>query len=555
MKKVLSIILVLSLVVSMVTIIPAMAADDVISTVKLAGPSVNPSDPVNIILTDKTTSKIKYLNQVKPDEDGSWRLNFQVEGTLGDYNLLFRQNNTVTSEIGPEFIASITSGMEINLSAIVAARTVVANLNVKNPDLENTYCNVIIAAYDENGNLINSISPKVDIDEETIAEEITHNLPDNAKYAKVFCWYNFIEPLTKAQKAEPMTKYIENRGSVGNVFAKLNNGENVNIVYLGGSVTVGTGLPDFTYYGTKSWRGLTMEWFKSKYPGQVNFYNSAVGGTGSFFGAVRTAKDVLSYNPDLVFIMYPINDVYDGMTKEETQRQMEDIICQIREADADTDIIMGYDTDKYKGATEGNYDMVTWQEEVAEAYDISIINMGLRLADYVRDTGTDWSALLSDQVHPNEAGYRLYADVALSFLEEARLDAPDAVSDYVLPAQRIYGTAMNPYLVKAADKFISGEDTQNNYNSLYSDKYVLAAGDTFTFDISGDSVGIVVKQIYAYDIDLSYDIDGSKGTTDVGNKQIIKLMENCGNENHTVTITNDSTTNIEILAAFTYNAD
>ena len=572
MKKVLSLLVVFMLVFSMMTALPAFADEEVITTVSLAGTSQNVNDYVNIILTDKNAAKadatsIKYINQVKPETNGKWKIDFKVKGTLSDYKILFRQSGTTTNKIAPEYISSITPGMSLNLSAAIAARTIVADLNVDNGNLQELNFNVIIATYDSMGNLVDTISPEINVtaNEAEIIRQITHEMPENAAYAKVFCWKDFIEPLTKVQTFETLTKYMENRGSVGNVFRKLENGEEVNIVYLGGSVTVGTGIKnpdgqDWELYDQQSWRGLTMQWFRDKYPNStINFQNSAIGGTGSFYGAVRTAEDVLAFNPDLVFVMYPINDVYDHMTEAETKRQMEDIIWQIREADPQTDIIMGYDTNRSTGATDEPYDMVRWQEEVAKEYNISIINMGRYLADVVRNTDTEWDDVLSDEVHPNKDGYKLYAEVALTLLEDAKLKATGDIVNYSLPDERAFGTPLNAKLIKISENFSGDITPVRNYNSLYYWKYQIAPGEDFTFEIEGSSVGIKINETGGTGPNMiAYDIDNGAvtGECDVGRTlQTIKLAENCGDSEHTVTVTNNSSATINIVAAFTWDAE
>ena len=91
MKKFLPIVLIFVMLFTMISV-TAFASDDIKSTVKLTGISVNPKDLVNIIITDKTNPEnIKYINQVEPDYNGKWTFNFQIDGTLADYNILFRR--------------------------------------------------------------------------------------------------------------------------------------------------------------------------------------------------------------------------------------------------------------------------------------------------------------------------------------------------------------------------------------------------------------------------------------------------------------------------------
>lgn len=538
MKKVLSITLAVILIFSMTTLVPVFAAQEVVSTVSLAGTSDNADDYVNIILTEKSSSAIKYINQIKPDSDGKWKLNFKVKGTLSDYRILFRQNGTTTNKIAPEVISSVTPGMSLKLSASIAAKTVIATLSVDNGNYHELSCDVIIASYDTQGNLIDTYTPTVDItsDMASLTEEIECELPENASYAKVFCW-NDVTPLTKSVLVQNAGDYIQNRGSLGNVFTKLNNGEDVTIVYLGGSVTWGSGA---SKKDETSWRALTTQWFKDQYPdATITAKNSALGSTGSFWGAIRVEKDVLRYNPDLVFVMYPINDVYESMTEDETKRQMEEIIRKIREYDNQIDIIMGYDTDKTRGASRELYDMVKWQEQVAMEYNVSSMDMGRCLANKVLDGLTTWEEALSDSVHPNDYGYQIYASVAMGLLEEGKMNAPETLATYTVPAERKFGKPMNAVLYKAEEEFATDATPVDrpNGNENYSKQYVLQPGQSLSLTITGNRFGV-------YGVgDFKFSADGKSAmhiTYDIGH--ICRYWwYNIGEGEHDIVVTNNST--------------
>jgi len=541
MKKVLSLALIFMLLFGMTAVVPAFADEEFTTTVSRAGKSVNANDYVNIILTDKNSAvanaaSIKYINQVKPDSDGKWSIKFQIKGALEDYKILFRQNNTVSDEISPEYIASATQGLSAVLSASVAARTVVANYNIKNEELVDVTCKVYVISYDINGNLIDAYAPDVDISgtEQEIADEIIHEIPSDADHVKVFCWYD-MKPLTKPEIVFPAGDYVKNRGSLGNVFTKLNNGEDATIVYLGGSVTWGSGASN---KDETSWRALTTQWFKDNYPNaNIISKNSAQGSTGSFWGSIRVEKDVLSYNPDLVFVMCTINDVYETMTKEDTQRQMEEIIRKIRAYDDETDIVIGYDTDKTTGSSRELYDMVKWHEEVAMEYDISSMDMGRCLANAVLDGETTWEDSLADSVHPNDVGYEYYADVAISLLEEGKSNAPETLNVYTVPADRKFGKPMNTVLYKAAENFaLDATPADRSGSELYTKQYVLEPGQSLSLAITGNRFGIYGKGDFSFSTE---DKSPMRITYNIGNVCRFWWYD-IGNGEHDITVTNNS---------------
>jgi hypothetical protein len=82
------------------------------------------------------------------------------------------------------------------------------------------------------------------------------------------------------------------RDGLPHFFAKLKSGGPVRIAYLGGSITAARG-----------WRPKTFAWFQSHYPNaELIEINAAISGTGSDFGACRIVSDVLTQDPDLVFM-------------------------------------------------------------------------------------------------------------------------------------------------------------------------------------------------------------------------------------------------------------
>jgi lysophospholipase L1-like esterase len=80
----------------------------------------------------------------------------------------------------------------------------------------------------------------------------------------------------------------------------------INVVFLGGSLTWGANASD---PNVNSWRALMGTYLQDKYPkARVNCYDAAIGGTGSDLGMFRLERDVLSKDPDIVFLEYTVND-------------------------------------------------------------------------------------------------------------------------------------------------------------------------------------------------------------------------------------------------------
>ena len=99
----------------------------------------------------------------------------------------------------------------------------------------------------------------------------------------------------------------EYRGlSFGEFDKKASSGAELNVVFLGGSLTWGAmaSNPEMT-----SARALVGQYLVSRYPkSAVHLIDAAIGGTGSELGLFRIERDVLRYKPDLVFVDCTVND-------------------------------------------------------------------------------------------------------------------------------------------------------------------------------------------------------------------------------------------------------
>ena len=204
---------------------------------------------------------------------------------------------------------------------------------------------------------------------------------------------------------------------LNNTALKMKEKKELNIAYIGGSVTAGVGLETNYYAATDSWRALTTSWLKDTYPdATITETNAGIGGTGSAFGAYRAIDDLKlkddAKKPDLLFVDFAINDQYDGITTAEVKQYMETLIRTVYTYSPYCDIIIIYVTDKnrlnYTDAS--NYPTLAAQHEVATKYGLTEIYVGKMLVEEVGLTASNWNNTYfggegaenpSDIVHPN----------------------------------------------------------------------------------------------------------------------------------------------------------
>lgn len=217
----------------------------------------------------------------------------------------------------------------------------------------------------------------------------------------------------------PGIPVVQERGGLPHVFAELNAGKPVTVVWLGGSITAGAGASD----GEKtSYRALVGNWFQTAFPkSTVTNVNAAIGGTGSDLGAFRLGRDVLRHKPDLVFVEFAVND--GGAPETMIDRAMEGIARQIRRADPRTDVCFVYTfvVGQLPEFEAGRLTRPVQRDEgVAAHYHFPSVNMAVSAARQLLQGQTTKEAFSKDGVHPTDAGYKTYADALVGFLETQR---------------------------------------------------------------------------------------------------------------------------------------
>ncbi len=239
-----------------------------------------------------------------------------------------------------------------------------------------------------------------------------------------------LHPAERAQAGSPsaynpkVAEELRVRDGLPNFFAKLAAGRPVRIAYLGGSITAANG-----------WRPKSVAWFKAQYPHvDVIEINAAISGTGSDYGACRIAPDVLSKNPDLVFMEHRVNG---GGGYE--AKSVEGIIRQIWKENPQTDICLIYTLSQgmlkdLQAGKQTSFGAI--METVANAYGIPSIDLGVEIAkrekvgDLIFKGNTPVKGKLvfsKDGTHPGNEGHEVYKDViARSMLAMKGVDKPQA---------------------------------------------------------------------------------------------------------------------------------
>ncbi|MDF2921335.1 MAG: acyl-CoA thioesterase [Paenibacillaceae bacterium] len=270
----------------------------------------------------------------------------------------------------------------------------------------------------------------------------------------------------------------------------LQDQKKLNVCFFGGSITEGAGA---SAADQTSWRGLTTLWLKGCYPdARIEAVNAAIGGTPSGLGVYRCGKDVLAYQPDLVFVEFAVNDY--GANEETIALSMEGIVRQILTHNPYADIVFVYtltekmDLDLGEG---GRLASVEIHQKIAAHYGIPAVYAGMAISGLVAEGNGDWSTYTTDTVHPNDTGYALYAERVTGFLQSSlgqagdweRRSLPSPLGASVYVRSELY----DAWLVQESQFARSEESLRSRYPHMICAE---GNGEELVLTFSGTAVGL-----------------------------------------------------------------
>lgn len=211
-----------------------------------------------------------------------------------------------------------------------------------------------------------------------------------------------------------MSKGLVNIGNLERlqeVYKRAEQGEEITIAFLGGSITMGSGAstPETCY------AHRVFDWWEKTFPqATFRYVNAGIGATTSHFAVARAKEDVLRYNPDVVSVEFSVNDISENGERDEFFKETyEGLIRQLY-----------YSKDKPAMYIINNmfydsgYNVQHIHNEIGKAYALPIVSM--KRAIYTRIEAGELKAedLTADMLHPNDTGHGLVAEAICEFLEE-----------------------------------------------------------------------------------------------------------------------------------------
>lgn len=199
-----------------------------------------------------------------------------------------------------------------------------------------------------------------------------------------------------------------NTERIERVMRKAEEGKPITVGFLGGSITQGSlsSTPDTCY------AALVYQWWKEQFPqSEVTYRNAGIGGTTSQFGAARVEEDLLACQPDFVVIEFSVNDDNTVFFRE----TYEGLVRRVYGSDGAPAVLLVHNV-LYQTGTNAQ----DQHETIGRYYGIPCVSMKTSVYQSVAQGKIPVRSITPDDLHPNDAGHRLLADLIIYFLTKVQ---------------------------------------------------------------------------------------------------------------------------------------
>lgn len=188
------------------------------------------------------------------------------------------------------------------------------------------------------------------------------------------------------------------------VLKKAREGRPVTVAVIGGSITQGASASRPEYrYGER-----LAEWWRTRFPtSSVVSVNAGIGATGSSYGALRAARDLLARRPDLVVVEYAVNDP----NTRESAETLEGLVRQILGQPNRPAVMLLFTMDR------NGHNAQEWHGKVGAHYHLPMVSFRDALWPEIQAGRLKWEDVEADAVHPNDRGHAACAGFLAAAIE------------------------------------------------------------------------------------------------------------------------------------------
>lgn len=226
------------------------------------------------------------------------------------------------------------------------------------------------------------------------------------------------------------------------VIQKAERGEPITLGFIGGSITEGAKatIPEHRYVN------LTASWWKETFPkANITVVNAGIGATNSIYASLRATRDLLSRQPDVVFVDFAVND----KSSPELAESYEGLIRQILVSPKRPAVVLLFMT------RNDGVNAQEWQAKIGSLYHLPMVSYHDALWPEVQSGRIPWDQIGADYIHPNDTGHAYLARFIAELVSKAKGEGASPASDTSaassLPEPLISDAFQRTVLFEAAD--------------------------------------------------------------------------------------------------------
>ncbi|MBR4112400.1 MAG: SGNH/GDSL hydrolase family protein [Ruminiclostridium sp.] len=276
---------------------------------------------------------------------------------------------------------------------------------------------------------------------------------------------------------------------MANVFKRAADGEDIKAAYIGGSITEGYS-DNITLKTEEKWVDMSTKWLNEQFPdSDITYVNAGLSGTPSVLGNVRLQRDVLQYDPDIVFVEFAVNDGGETIYKNAYESLVRTLLTQ----DKDIAVVLLFTI------VESGHTCQPHMSQIGENYGLPMISLPDSVWVEMQEGRMSWSDYSADQSHPNVEGSIMIRDFVINYFEKvmAAYETSTGTVDKNLPEPVFSGDyadmvfADNTTLEVEANGFT----TSDNGHHWFKDGWQFRAdtGASLKFNVNCKKLAMIIK--------------------------------------------------------------
>lgn len=191
---------------------------------------------------------------------------------------------------------------------------------------------------------------------------------------------------------------------MSDVFQKAQNGEDITVAYIGGSITEGYNAGTTEFYA-KTCTDLLQGYFPDI---TVTGVNAGISGTPSLLGNLRLERDVLSADPDIVFAEFAVNDGQEADYKNAYESLVRTLLTQ----EKDIAVVLLFTV------LDSGYTCQEHMSKIGANYDLPMISVHDSVYEEIEAGRMTWQDYSNDQSHPNAYGHKCITDFVDNYYQK-----------------------------------------------------------------------------------------------------------------------------------------